>query len=77
VFTCFGLFTDPKGKSVYQDADDPLQALSNKAVKEVKIPSLTKVVAPVHELSNRIIPDIQGFWRVLKGIGEVEEELVA
>ena len=37
----------------------------------------SSVVAPVHELSNRIIPDIQGFWRVLKGIEEVEERLVA
>ena len=28
-------------------------------------------------LSNRAIPDIKGFWQVLKGIEEPEEELVA
>ena len=37
----------------------------------------SSVVPPVCELSNRIIPDIQGFWRVLSGLEEVEEELAA
>ena len=37
----------------------------------------SSVVPPVSEFSNRIIPDIYGFWRVLHGLEEVEEELVA
>jgi hypothetical protein len=37
----------------------------------------SSVVPPVCKLSNRIIPDIQGFWRVLSGIEEGEEELAA
>jgi hypothetical protein len=35
------------------------------------------VVPHVCEFSNRIIPDIQGFWRVLSGLEEVEEEVAA
>jgi len=31
----------------------------------------------VFENSNRVIPDIQGFWRVLNGIEEAEEGLLA
>ncbi|MGD0309679.1 MAG: recombinase family protein [Acidobacteriota bacterium] len=37
----------------------------------------SSVVPPVCGFSNRIIPDIQGFWRVLNGHEEVEEELAA
>jgi hypothetical protein len=37
----------------------------------------SSVVPPVCEFSNRIIPDIQDFWRVLSGLEEAEEELVA
>ena len=37
----------------------------------------SSVVPPVCELSNRIIPDIQGFWRVLTGREGLDEELAA
>jgi DNA invertase Pin-like site-specific DNA recombinase len=37
----------------------------------------SSVVPPVCELSNRIIPDIQGFWRVLTGREDLDEELAA
>jgi hypothetical protein len=37
----------------------------------------SSVVPPVCEFSNRIIPDIQGFWRVLNGLEATEEELAA
>jgi hypothetical protein len=34
-------------------------------------------IAHVCKTSNRVIPDIHGFWRVLNGIEETEEELAA
>ena len=37
----------------------------------------SSVVPPVCEISNRIIPDIHGFWRVLHGLEDTEEELAA
>jgi hypothetical protein len=49
-----------------------------------KLPSshTRKYVVPyfvphVYENSNRIIPEIHDFWRVLNGIEEAEEELAA
>jgi DNA invertase Pin-like site-specific DNA recombinase len=36
----------------------------------------SSVVAPSCVLSNRVIPDIQGFWRVLNGLEDAEGELL-